>query len=77
MRIGRLGTQRAMRQQLDRERPVRQGEALQKDQTPKPVKRGTKSTQGSASRSKRRKVVVSQYMICISVHDQINSAYTV
>ena len=48
---------------------VRQGEALQKDQTPKPVKRGTKSTQGSASRSKRRKVMVSPYMVCISVHD--------
>ena len=33
-----------MHQQLDRERPFRQGEALQKDQTPKPVKRKTKST---------------------------------
>ena len=48
---------------------VRQGEALQKDQTPKPLKRGTKSTQGSASQSKRRKVMVSPYMILISVHD--------
>ena len=48
---------------------VRQGEALQKDQKPKPVKRGTRSTQGSSSQSKRRKVVVSPYMICISVHD--------
>ena len=55
---------------------VRQGEAgdgsqnaLQKDQTPKPVKRVTKSTQGLASWSKRRKVMVSPYMICISIHD--------
>ena len=54
---------------MSRAPAVRQGEALQKDQTPKPVKRGTKSTQGLASQSKRRKVVVSPYMICISVHD--------
>ena len=51
------------------ERPFRQGEALQKEQTPKPVKRKTKSTQGLASQSKRRKVMVSPYMIRISIHD--------
>ena len=59
-----------MCQKLDRERQEREArKALQKDQTPKPVKRGTKSTQGLASQSKKRKVMVSPYMICISVYD--------
>ena len=67
--IGRPGTRWTVHQQLDRERPFRQGEALQKDQTPKPVKRKTKTTQRLASQSKKKKVMVSPYMICISIHD--------
>ena len=69
VQIGRPGTRQAVHQQLDRERPFRQGEALQKDQTPKPVKRKIKSTKKSASRSKKRKVVVSPYMIHIYIDD--------
>ena len=67
VQIGRLGTTHAMCQQFDREREARK--ALQKDQTPKPVKKKTKSIQGLASRSKRRKVMVSPYMIWLSIHD--------